>query len=193
MIEKIDTHSVFVPALKGLPVLDAGCRGFKFAQHFAQKGHRVIAMDPALDVKDPPPGVILLKSALAATSGPVWFSTWKGLEADGIVEPSGSPSMQIAGVTILDVMRGWEVPRWDVVKMDIEGAEYKILMNWPGPIANQITVEFHEHVPGANPQGWDFYGPMLAHLGQWYRVVQHEKLPYVGGENYYDSVFVLKD
>jgi hypothetical protein len=84
-----------------------------------------------------------------------------------------------------------------VVKLDCEGEEFSILENWPGPIATQISVEFH-----------DFTGPRRAlvdegyyenklwpHLCQWYKVVKHDWVDLRGEPAYcghWDSLLVLK-
>ena len=96
-------------------------------------------------------------------------------------------------------MKAFDINFWDIVKLDCEGAEYEILLDWPGVISRQITVEFHEHT-GANSGGEATYKKIIEHLSQWYDVIQHVKGPmYQNGRlmckaiNYWDSLFVLKN
>jgi hypothetical protein len=92
-------------------------------------------------------------------------------------------------------MSRFGVSFWEVVKLDCEGAEYEILRNWPGPIARQITIEFHDFLGGAPPGVASAgHAEILAHLGQWYDVAQHEWTTQHGaGWNYWDSLFVLRE
>lgn len=63
-------------------------------------------------------------------------------------------------------------------------------VNWPGPIARQISVSFHEH---AHPIGEARIKQIVAHLSKWYDPIRHIKdARYCAGENYWDSVFVLR-
>ncbi len=108
--------------------------------------------------------------------------------------PRVREEQQIIGLSVLEIGKLFDVDVWDVVKLDCEGAEYGVLLDWPGPIANQITVEFHEHT-GANEKGIEMYQRILRHLKQWYRVIQHETSQEHGIKtpNYWDSLFVLKE
>jgi len=193
MITRIHGHTVDMSLLNGLPILDAGCRYFEFAEYFAKRGHRVIALDPAPDIPDYSGKAEFIRSALNINSGYVDFSTWDGPEANRITEVPDPRSISILATSLKDLMAEKDVKHWDVVKLDIEGGEYDILMNWPGPIANQITVEFHEHL-NVNPMGAAYYSKMLNHLEQWYRPAQHVSVPCDCGTgfNYWDSLFVLK-
>ena len=67
-------------------------------------------------------------------------------------------------MSILEIGSKFGASHWDVVKLDCEGAEYDVLLDWPGPIAEQITVEFHEHT-GANVKGPDVYREILEQVG----------------------------
>jgi hypothetical protein len=92
-------------------------------------------------------------------------------------------------------MKTHGVDVFEVVKMDCEGAEYDILLNWPGPIARQITVEFHDFL-GLRPFP-DYHDALVRHLGQWYKIIKHEEFPHPLAQghpiNYWDSLFVLRD
>jgi hypothetical protein len=81
---------------------------------------------------------------------------------------------------------------FDLVKLDIEGAEFDVLEHWPGPVATQLSIEFHD---AFDKRFYDaayferlFAGPLAD-----YRVVQHEAMrepyPDIG---HWDSLLVLK-
>jgi hypothetical protein len=80
---------------------------------------------------------------------------------------------------------------WDLIKLNIEGSEYDVLDTWPGPIARQIVVSFHEHTPRA--RGRAECDRLIAKISQWYDVqnVVWEKR-YGCSENYWDLLFTLK-
>ncbi len=198
MIEKIDTHSIDIALLSKGWVLDVGARGFGFARRCAELGCLVLSLDPDKDIVNPfLPNVIYQRKALVGVERDkalycAW-STGEGncLSRDGSV-PSYATSYDVECGTISQVMKRGEIKHFSAVKLDCEGSEFEILLNWPGPIANQISVEFHDFT-GANPRGEAYYTEMLAHLGQWYKIAQHEKIKHECGiTGYWDSLFVLK-
>lgn len=82
-------------------------------------------------------------------------------------------------------------PYWDLVKMDIGGAEYGILDSMKEPLAKQISVTFHEHRPYA--KGDEYMQKLFTHLSQWYYIhgaVKEERAPW--RENYWNVLFVQK-
>ena len=191
ILETISEHTVAVDLLTGGPVLDAGARGFVFSKWFADRGHHVMAVDPSPDLGESyPPSLTFVRAALVASGNPSVMS----LEISGdpgawhLSDIIGHTSLLVPTVNI-DKLRIMD--DWDVIKLDIEGSEYDVLMTWPGPIANQITVEFHEHT--ARKRGDKAIQDIVDHLSQWYKPVQHEKTQaQCAGWNYWDSLFVLK-
>ena len=193
ILETIAEHTVAVDLLTGGPVLDAGARGFVFSKWFAERGHEVYAMDPSPDIESPPTGVTLIKDALVGIGMPQMMSLeMAGDPGAWFMKCDGSfNSVPVSTRTMDDVPYTLWPEMWDVVKLDIEGSEYDVLMTWPGPIANQITVEFHEHT--ARKRGDKAIQDIVDHLSQWYKPVQHEKTQaQCAGWNYWDSLFVLK-
>lgn len=186
-IVTIDGHSFDESRFRESPVvLDAGCRDFQFCRGMEARGCIVVTLDADKSIK---PNI---SSALVGEGKPpsCWYIAAQ--EAGRVVfEPN--PSLEeVPTITIERVVSalGW----LDLVKMDIEGSEYDVLLTWPGPVAGQISVEFHEPTgQGTAKHGADIYDRILRHLGQWYDLVKHDSLPYPGGVNYYDSLFVLKE
>lgn len=172
--------------LRGGWVLDAGCRDFDFARYAVAKGCQVLALDPSPDVEDPQiGGVIFEGAAVAGVAGKIRFAMTEDLEARHLATACSRGRavsyVEVCAVTLADVMREHGVAMWDCVKMDIEGSEYEILKAWPGPIASQIAVEFHDHV---ERRPAEVYEEIEAHLGAWYTVVVR-----TAG----DTLFVLKE
>jgi len=172
------------------PVLDVGARDFVFSKEMANRDFRVIAMEPDPTVKDPEDKRIeFIRAALSA--GPdrnMPFSMDTDPQARHLSE---SGTVTVDAVNIRSIMRKVGIERFGIVKLDCEGAEYDVLLEWPGPIADQLTVEFHEHV-AQRPQ--ELYNAILDHLGVWYRIVQHSKSirHCISTPNFYDSLFVLR-
>jgi Methyltransferase FkbM domain len=199
-LKTFDGHTIDVDLLTpGGWVLDAGCRGFKFSKAMADLGCRVVALDPSSTVGDPS-GTQIIFSRQALRKEESWVDVAEKLYgttvSTSVLEGNGVPAVTITSF-IGRPFHGATIDIFDAVKLDIEGSEYEVLMNWPGPVAKQISVEFHDFVPGWMPADYS-HEACFAHLSQWYKVVQHEWTfrPEESGEcdpwSYWDSVLVLK-
>lgn len=199
-LEVVDLHS-FAPELltRGV-VLDTGCRGFRFGMHFLSLGHPVVFMDPALDVI--PPREIYdaatwashLGCALVAPGYPktMRLRMTSDPEARHITHAVHEGDPVVPCMTIQEVMTTLSIQQFDLVKLNVEGAEYDVLGQWPGPVARQIVVSFHEHTDRG--RGDAAIQRIVEHLGEWYTPVRHEfDERYCAGRNAWDSVFVLKE
>lgn len=174
--------------------LDAGCYGFNFAWQLTKWGLNVVALDPAPEIKTPVNERIYFEriALLAHDVNEIEYVRQANPHANFTRPPTGGYT--VPATTIPALMAKYKVPLWEIVKLNIEGGEYAILDTWPGPIARQITVSFHDFL-GRNPceRPEDYYGPMLGRLMRWYDVVQHEWTCRGGTEyTYWDSLFVLR-
>lgn len=188
-LETIAEHTVLHP-LRG-PVLDVGARSFAFSREMANRDFFVVAMEPDPTVEDPKDARIrFLQAALYhGNDGRMRFSMDADPQARHLVDDGGDVTVDTMNIT--SVMHKTGVERWGIVKLDCEGAEYQILLEWPGHIADQISVEFHDHV---EQRPVELYNAILDHLGIWYRIVQHGKSVRhcIATPNYWDSLFVLR-
>lgn len=200
MIEKIDTHSIDLSKITpGGWVLDVGCRGFSFARILAEKGLKVVALDPDSTITDPNITNVFFEQ-VALVSKPTnnaTYATWSTGEGNHICidrpVPSYATPYQVQCKTINELMQKYNISQFDIVKLDCEGMEFEILPIWPGPISKQISVEFHDFT-GANTQGSSFYDNFLNHISQWYDIKIHEIQDHPCGiKGYWDSLFTLKD
>lgn len=209
-IERVAEHS-FCPELmpEGAKVLDLGCRGFLFSNHFAQLKHQVFAIDIDEDVLD-------CQYVECSTANPhfkyvylneyiVKYKTVAIAEYDGhgSVLKTNDPqatrfiSSMVDKSKVVDCIRldtlskMAKVEFWDLIKIDIEGYEREVIMSLTKAPARQISCEFHLHTGIYNIQMVTKMRLKLFSLG--YIAVQHELTEEHGcGKNYWDSVFVLQ-
>jgi len=197
---EVDYHSVRLDLLQNLPVLDVGAGpSFVFSKYFALRGHRVVAMDPDPSNTNPDIlGVTYLRLALvgrnpgvrAFSMDPNPQARFVSPPANEVCTPPLKDPVMVEGVTILHVSEMVQVPVWDLVKLNCEGEESEILKSWPGPIARQIVVSFHEHY---RPIGEDAIEKIMEHLDQWYLRERHVRdARYGGGMNYWDTLLVRR-
>lgn len=213
-------HTIDLDLLPESPiVLDAGCRGFAFSRNILElrPKARVIAMDPDRLIWEPTiPGVTYVQAGLVAddrvSSGYVSTTTWadgganflapldtskeKAVRNDCGWEFTRFELEEVACVNISNLMRGAGIQHWDVVKLDIEGEEFAVLENWPGPIATQISVEFHDFTgPMRHRVDLGYYDALMFHLGKWYRFEKHDWVDLNGSPvhfGHWDSLLVMK-
>lgn len=157
----VDDHTFNRHLLTGGWVIDAGCRGFKFT-NFCLDHAKVYAIDIEDFSNSPDVSIvgsyfskfIFRHAALTHRSGSTeayYFGNGTGNFISGINGVPGNTEDRpvITGtvpcITLDDIYKeiGTEI---DLLKLDIEGAEYAILSDNFKPIPKQITVEFHEHV-----------------------------------------------
>lgn len=193
----VDNHSFREDLLTKGPVLDVGCRGFRFAKFFADRGHSVTAMDPG-EENIGHPRIAFLPLALVAdmhdgrdqgklvlTSDPearYVVPAWRDVDC---------ASKSVGCVDVNFLMNSLcHVDKFDLVKLNCEGAEFDILNRLERPIARQIVVSFHEHV-GTARRGEEAVNELVQKLGKWYDVVRHEwDERYCAGRNAWDTVLV---
>jgi FkbM family methyltransferase len=157
----IDGHTFDNSKLLGGWVIDAGCRGFEFTNYCLTRS-KVYALDIEDFTNDPLLSLaashnskfIFKQAALTNYKGSVegyFYGNGTGNFIEGINGKPGSTEdrpvkyQTIPTITLNDIYAeiGTDI---DVLKLDIEGAEYMVLDKSFEPIPKQITVEFHEHV-----------------------------------------------
>jgi FkbM family methyltransferase len=141
-------------------VIDAGCRGFNFTNHCLETGN-VYALDiedfsESCDVSPVRKNFKQFKfkqAALTHFTGQTecyMFGNGTGNFIKGVNQEPGNSedrpvkTITVPAITLQDIYKeiGTDI---DLLKLDIEGAEYEILENLE-PIPKQISVEFHQHV-----------------------------------------------
>ena len=84
------------------------------------------------------------------------------------------------------------VEKFDLIKLDVEGSEFAILQTWPGPIATQLSIEFHDYVDNSMYDDEYFNRLFQGSLAD-YEVVQHEVSEVSNARRgHWDSLFRLR-
>ncbi|WP_394729439.1 FkbM family methyltransferase [Altererythrobacter sp. GH1-8] len=135
-------------------VIDAGAHRCEFANRLSSEyGVTVISIEPNADLSSDrlEQDVTLLRAALAGKDGEVEFAIDANPEASSIVSrPSSNPARTqfVTARSLSSLVAQFGVDEIDLLKLDIEGAEYEVLMQEPGEVLScckQISVEFHPH------------------------------------------------
>lgn len=188
MIITVGEHSIEESLLTGGYVLDAGCRGFEFAVAMRDLGEKVMAYD--IEVFTPPPGIRFFQAAIIDAETAVHYK--KTGDPQGTHVTSEPTEYLVNGINLDLIYRAVGYNSIDVLKLDVEGSEYRILAADDfEPVPRQISVEFHMH---CHPELHDrYYLRAMANLVQHYDIVRHEFTAQHGaGYNYWDSLFIKK-
>jgi hypothetical protein len=212
-LQAIHGHTIDVDLLPQTGwALDVGCRDFLFSREILRmrEAMLVLALDPGPDIVFDPAakenfGIAFSPAAVVGQDRGPFRMVGSG-EEGRIVNRYQSALYsrdlpKVASIPIRHLLKGgptlgsWVPDHYALVKLDCEGSEFDILENWPGPIADQISVEFHDYLDRAR---WNegYFDYLFGHLrAMGYEVVQHEDFP-VGPNNTYghwDSLLVLKE
>lgn len=160
-------------------VMDAGCRGFLFTDEIRRLGHEVYA----IDIESLWPRQHFL-CAIAGYTGKCSVKKDNDPQATRMMA-----GFDIPCYTIPDFSRMVKVDYWDLIKIDIEGAEYDVIMSLSEPPATQLSIEFHLHTGIYNDRQVKEMEDKLLSLG--YHPLKHDKYPAHGlPPNYWDSLWV---
>lgn len=134
-------------------VVDLGANEGRFSQlitrEFGSACHAV-EPDPAIFARIPANERIRKYClAIGGTVGRVPFSIAESSLASRVVEDSspGAETIEVEQTTLADFVQGFRIPRMDVLKVDIEGAEIAAIDACEDDLLRtigQITIEFHD-------------------------------------------------
>jgi len=201
-LQLVEEHTIAVLSDDNRKVLDVGCRHFDFALEMCNNDYEVCCVEADKNVDQTPffDRVKFIHAALVPESENLQLKTlytFGNGTANHLADvrganPKNKQVQKVTGRSLTNLSNIFEVEHWSVIKLDCEGSEYCVLLEWPGPISDQITVEFHEHT-NANTDGEYVYDNIIKHLSQWYTLIQHEKSTRhcISTPNYWDSLLVL--
>lgn len=196
----VSSHTIDIDRLPENPVvLDVGCRNFDFTDGILnlRPNAKIYALDPDKKVVNPDtPNVFKYDIALVhddrKESKYTDYSTGEGNFLTNLNKYYDAKIYVVECQNITTFMSNVGVAHWDVVKLDCEGSEFGILENWPGPIATQISVEFHDYNQRTKYNS-AYYRKLFEYLGKWYKVLRHELIALPNGATgHWDSILVLK-
>lgn len=181
----IAEHTVDLETLrKPANILDLGCRDFEFTNYFDKRGDFVgpVDIDPKLEGDRP-----YLNMAITDYIGVCGIKRSSDAQATKMSRTIGEETIQCT--TLEKLMENMNIPYFDLIKIDVEGAEYEIIRSLTKAPAKQISCEFHLHT-GAYSQG--DVALMVAKLHSLgYKTVTHELTSQHGaGMNYWDSLWI---
>jgi FkbM family methyltransferase len=188
MIEVIHEHSVDLSLLPvNANILDLGCRGFLFTDYLIKKCHNVYPVD--CDLLQ---GASYYQAAITNYDG--FTDLYKSNDPQGTrinrrYEAQSETSVICCTLVGFSLRVGIEF--WDLIKMDIEGSEYEVIMSLTEPPATQLSIEFHLHTGIYGDKEMKEMEDKLLSFG--YFPTKHDKTNEHGsGFNYWDSLFVLQ-
>ena len=186
MIEVIHEHSVEMSLLPAKAnILDLGCLGFQFTRHFRGLGHNVKSVD-IQELEDKDDYQMVAVSDFEGTAYIVMNSDKQAIK----IQKNPKTNYEIACTTLKRLSQYYDISFWDLIKIDVEGSEYEIIMSLEKAPAKQLSVEFHMHCGQTLLQVNEMVATLVS-LG--YRPVTHVYTTMHGaGFNYWNSLFILK-
>lgn len=181
MVTVIHEHSVELSLLpESANILDLGARGFLFCDHMRSLGHKVTPVDI-----DEFPDKTYYRLAITGQDGRVGIHRNSDPQATRV--KSGN---DLLSMTIETFSNSVGIEVWHLIKMDVEGSEYDIIMGLKKPPAKQLSIEFHLHTQIYSHKEMRQMECKLTELG--YKFVSHQMTSQHGcGMNYWDSLFIL--
>lgn len=100
-------------------------------------------------------------------------------------------TIKVPTITIKSLMNEYKIIQFDLIKMDIEGSEYKILDNIDWTISKQYSIEFHDfrNMNPYYPNNNLYYENLFEKMLKYCDITKHDSIDNL---NYWDSLFTLK-
>jgi len=182
MISVVHEHSVDLDLLPPMAnILDIGCRGFLFTDHMRSLGHKVTPVDI-----DDFPDRTYYRLAITGQDGRVGIHRNSDPQATRVKQGN-----ELLSMTLETFSNSVGIEKWHLIKLDVEGAEYDIIMNLKKAPAEQLSIEFHLHTGIYGQTEVKQMEEKLRRIG--YTFASHKMSARHGcGMNYWDSCFILE-
>jgi FkbM family methyltransferase len=139
-------------------VVDAGANRGEFSRALVQRFGctcHLVEANPALasNLRDQSSFTTVTQAALGAHDGTTTFYVRDHLEAGSLFPTKNSDQarqVDVLSMSLAKLMRHLGTERIDLLKLDIEGSEFDVILNTPDDILGkigQMTVEFHDFLP----------------------------------------------
>lgn len=185
MIERIAEHYVDLNILPlEANVLDLGCRGYGFTNAMRELGHNVKPVD--CDLIDG----YYYQLAIEGYDGEIYLHHTG--DPQGTYVTRYQKGKKVKCMTIESFSKMVDVDHWHLIKIDVEGSEYPLVMSLDKAPADQLSIEFHLHCGVYDDSDVKKMEDKLLSLG--YFPVKHDKTRQHGlNPNYWDSLFILNE
>jgi len=199
-------------------VLDLGCNDFIFVRHLLNLGLKVIGIDPIKNITIPQDLInnnnfIFLQKACVGfkknkTQTYYEYVAWGAnsiynkpemlhkSENGGHANNPLKTSYEVELVTISELMVDYNIEQFELIKIDVEGAEYEILENLPKKCTKQLSVEFHDFLGLTPIKDVELYHKDLLEKLDDYFLSYEQIEPLKGSTTEFqrdDVLYVLKD
>jgi FkbM family methyltransferase len=192
-------HSYFIDLISDEPILiDLGACLGSFSKHFRSqyKNSKIILMEPSksnfpkIEIDDEntkkifgaisskKEKLIFREDPRSEQNGSLLFDYFEGVE------------YEVETYTLDELIEPFETV--DLLKMDVEGAEWDVLLNCSDETLNkikQLTVEFHDFLDPSLRERSELCVERLISLGF---SIDYNPTTYMHGSKYYDSLFYKK-
>jgi FkbM family methyltransferase len=188
-------------------ILDLGCVNFTFAMEAKRYCENVICVDPNPEITEVPEGIIYERFAVTHEEGIFEknFYIYNDVQGYSLLNPDKDWCQliridRVPVTTIKEIMKRHGIEKFELIKFDIEGAEYEILKNMDWSISKQFSIEFHDFrfMNPFYPDNQKYYDGLLEMISDKFEIAQHQITDHPGfpqgmGANYWDSLFVQKE
>ncbi len=211
----VSEHSIEENLLTpGCWVLDLGSStDFVFAKEMLNRGMKVISVDcnPKIESSILPDHINFHfeRKAIIPENDFSEFKTMKVFNDTDAATTSESTNLRpysvlietinVETIKISEIMSKYNITEFEVIKIDIEGSEYDLLLQMNHPLSKQLSVEFHDFrdLNPTFPNNEIYYEQLMDKILPHYSIVKHEKTHHPGfahghGYNFWDSLFVKK-
>lgn len=149
------------PLTKDSVVVDAGAHRGEFSaeiiRRFGCQCHLVEANPRLVETLIVARAESITTAALGARDGRGMLHVSENPEATGLFDAgSATTSVEVETISLATLMQRLGITKIDILKLDIEGAEFDLIASTPDQILqriNQITVEFHDFKPAFRGRG----------------------------------------
>lgn len=149
------------PLTKDSVVVDAGAHRGEFSaeiiRRFGCQCHLVEANPKLVETLIVAGAESITPAALDAHDGRGMLHVSENPEATGLFNAgSVTTNVEVETISLVTLMQRLGIAKIDILKLDIEGAEFDLIASTPDQILqriNQITVEFHDFKPAFRGRG----------------------------------------
>ncbi len=149
------------PLTKDSVVVDAGAHRGEFSaeiiRRFGCQCHLVEANPKLVETLIVAGAESITPAALDAHDGRGMLHVSENPEATGLFDAgSVTTNVEVETISLATLMQRLGIAKIDILKLDIEGAEFDLIASTPDQILqriNQITVEFHDFKPAFRGRG----------------------------------------